>query len=103
MVRTRKYGRRITDLRLSRRPPEFGPHTSFGGKSCDGGQNFGGKSCCDGGDQVLKNMMLFFFKFSTLRGEGMGYFGSSRIKPGAVFLRIFTVAFLLFLAPAGGL
>ena len=28
--------------------------------------------------------------------------GSSRINPGAVFLRIFTVAFLLFLAPKGG-
>ncbi len=33
--------------------------------------------------------------------NGKKIFGSSRIKPGAVFLRIFTVAFLLFLATAG--
>ena len=29
------------------------------------------------------------------------FFGSSRINTGAVFLRIFTAAFLIFLAPAG--
>ena len=29
-------------------------------------------------------------------------FGSSALNPGAVFHRFFTVAFLLFLAPAGG-
>ena len=28
--------------------------------------------------------------------------GSSAINPGAVFLRFFTIAFLLFLTPAGG-
>ena len=28
--------------------------------------------------------------------------GSSALNPGAVFLRFFTVAFLLFLTPAGG-
>ena len=29
------------------------------------------------------------------------YFGSSALNPGAVFLRFFTEAFLLILAPAG--
>ncbi len=41
------------------------------------------------------NYSTFLSTFNTL-------FGSSALNPGAVFLRFFTVAFLLFLTPAGG-
>ncbi len=42
----------------------------------------------------LKVILLFLAKLIQI-------FGSSALNPGAVFLRFFTVAFLLFLTPAG--
>ena len=43
---------------------------------------------------IKKIVYVFFTKLNFISG-------SSRINGGAVFLRFFTVAFLLFLAPAG--
>ena len=46
-------------------------------------------------DEILKLTQNFKFKTRT-------YSGSSALNPGAVFLRFFRVAFLLFLTPAVG-
>ena len=42
-------------------------------------------------------------KYKSYRKIFIKDLGSGQINPGAVFLRSFTVAFTLFLAPVGGL
>ena len=54
---------------------------------------------CEGDVFLLQTI---FFTYVLRINLKITYLESSRINPGAMFLLIFTVAFLLFLAHAGG-
>ena len=57
----------------------------------------------DKGKEFNINFFVLFFVNTFDLRPSWKYFGSSALNPGAVFLRFFTVAFLLFRTPAGAL